>query len=338
MIRCRNIQSPIVRQSSLVCAMVVTCWNLLVAGTDVVQADDESGPAKASVQDAVKPDTKPELPPLKALPGKLTEMIKNQVPLNPEKTVFLDTKKRRVLLRTQVACDDCMLEMLCCTENSKEHESVLWLRSKAFVVHSALLALKVEPGKPASFSPEFVAPTGPRINIFANWVDEDGKLQRVDARNWMRHSIHRYFSHPVAMAPPDVELPHMELRYDRFNNELLWFGPMTLKQKNELLKLWDNKDYQAGIEKFFDQSQSRPMKANFVFGGSRSYVNEQTGRKQYAAEGGYLICVANFAAAMIDVKEASSASDGGQVYESWPEKIPPEDTPVILELVPERQK
>ena len=111
------------------------------------------------------------------------------------------SKKRRVLLHTQVACNDCLLEMLCCTENSKEHESILWLRSKAFVVHSALLALKAEPGKPAVFTPEFVAPSGPKVDIFANWVDKEGRLQRIDAREWMRHSVHRYFSQPLASAP-----------------------------------------------------------------------------------------------------------------------------------------
>lgn len=109
---------------------------------------------------------------------------------------------------------------------------------------------------------------------------------------------------------------------------------MSAKQRDHLLTLWDNRPYQEAIKTFFTDSQSRAMTADFVFGGSYHFVNEATGQKQYAAEGGYLICVANFAASLIDVREASSASDGGQSYEGWPGKIPPRDTPVIVELIP----
>ncbi len=77
------------------------------------------------------------------------------------------------------------------------------------------------------------------------------------------------------------------------------------------------------------------MTAEFVFPGSFHYeADDDSGQKFYAAEGGFLICVANFPQATIDVREASSASDGGQTYEGWPEKVPARGTPVILELVP----
>lgn len=274
------------------------------------------------------------LPPLKPLPEQLQKILEGSTALNPPNTVFLDSKRQRVLLHTQVACEDCLLEMLCCTEGTKEHESVLWLRSRAFVVHAALLALGRKPGKPAMFSPEFSPPSGPRIDIFVNWVSNDGKLHRADVRSWLRHSVFHYFSQKLPKPPPGVKLPLMELRYDPYNNELLWYGPMSTKQRDHLLTLWDDKPYQQAIRTFFTDSQSRPMTADFVFGGSYQFVNETTGQKHYAAEGGYLICVANFAASLIDIREASSASDGGQSYEGWPGKIPPRDTPVIVELIP----
>ncbi|HIE97019.1 MAG: YdjY domain-containing protein [Fuerstiella sp.] len=272
--------------------------------------------------------------PLKPLPKQLQQMLKGCTTLNPPNTVFLDTKRQRVLLHTQVACEDCLLEMLCCTEGTKEHEAVLWLRSRAFVVHAALLALGEKPGKPALFSPEFSPPSGPKIDIFVNWVSKDGKLHRADVRSWLRHSVFHYFSQQLPKPPPGVKLPLMELRYDPYNKELLWYGPMSTKQRDHLLTLWDDKPYQQAIQTFFKDSQSRPMTADFVFAGSYRFVNEATGQKQYAAEGGYLICVANFAASLIDIREASSASDGGQSYEGWPGKIPPRDTPVIVELIP----
>ncbi len=270
---------------------------------------------------------------LKPLPEPLQQLLNTGTALNPQKTVFLDNRKKRVLLRTQVACNDCLLEMLLCTEGTKHHESILWIRSQAFVIHTALLALGAEPGRPASFSPEFIPPSGPKIDAFVNWVDEAGMLRRVDARTWVRHSIYRYFSHPLPSAPPNVELPYLELRYDKFNNDLLWYGPMTAEQKQDLLKLWDDAEYTKAIEQFYRKGQSRPMTAEFVFTGSHEYEVDNAGNKRYAAEEGYVICVANFAAAMIDVKEASSAQEGGQSYEAWTDRIPPQDTPVVLELV-----
>ena len=299
---------------------------------DAATADSEQSDAAGGLQKNVEPDN--TLPPLKPLPEQLRKILEGSTALNTPNTVFLDANPRRVLLHTQVACEDCLLEMLCCTEGTKEHESVLWLRSRAFVVHAALLALGEKPGKPAMFSPEFSPPSGPRIDIFVNWVGEDKKLHRADVRSWLRHSIFHYFSQKLPKPPPGVKLPLMELRYDPYNKELLWYGPMSEKQREHLLTLWDDKSYQQAINTFFADSQSRPMTADFVFGGSYHFVNEATGQKQYAAEGGYLICVANFAASLIDIKEASSASDGGQSYEGWPGKIPPRNTPVIVELIP----
>ncbi|MCP4173645.1 MAG: hypothetical protein GY758_23060 [Fuerstiella sp.] len=324
----------------IIIVCVVVSFSVCVRGqsdkpqTDAVAANSENSDVTAADSLQKAKESGGTLPPLKPLPHQLRKILQGTTALNPPGTVFLDAKRKRVLLHTQVACEDCLLEMLCCTEGTKEHESVLWLRSKAFVVHAALLALGERPGKPAMFSPEFSPPSGPRIDIFVNWVDRDRKLQRADVRSWLRHSVFHYFSQKHPEPPPGVKLPLMELRYDPYNKELLWYGPMSTKQRDHLLTLWDDKPYQQAVRTFYKDSQSRPMTADFVFGGSYQYVNEATGQKQYAAEGGYLICVANFAASLIDVREASSASDGGQSYEAWPGKIPSRDTPVIVELIP----
>ncbi len=271
---------------------------------------------------------------LNPLSDALADMLAGGTPLNPERTVILDQKRKRLLLRTQVACSDCLLEMLCCTEQTKEHESLLWFRGQASVIHAGLLALGAKPGTPATFSPEFKPPTGHKINLFVNWTDEQGKLQRVDARSWMRTSVSHYYSQPLPQSPPGVELPLMELRYDPYNKEILWYGQMSEPQRDKLLTLWDDPAYQAAVKKFYQESQPQPMNANFVFAGSYHFERVEGGPKFYAAEEGYLVCVANFAASLIDVQEASSASDGGQSFEGWPGRVPPRNTPVILEIVP----
>ncbi|MEZ6127824.1 MAG: YdjY domain-containing protein [Planctomycetaceae bacterium] len=318
---------------------LLTCLVLTVAFVSSAMADEkatEAAPAPALESGRVNGPTGDERrpTPLAELGKPLQKLISTGVSLNPEGTVFLDRKQKRVLLRTQVACQDCLLEMLCCTEQTKEHESLLWLRGRAYVVHSGLLALGTKPGKPAVFSPEFQPPTGPTINIFVNWVDADGKLQRADARTWMQTSVSHYFSEPLSQAPPGVKLPLMELRYDPFNKEILWFGAMSEQQRDKLLTLWDDQTYQSAIKKFYEQSQSKPMTAEFVFAGSYSASRVEGGENFYAAEDGYLICVANFAGSMIDVKEASSASDGGQSYEGRLDRVPARGTPVIVELIP----
>jgi hypothetical protein len=208
------------------------------------------------------------------------------------------------------------------------------MRGRAFVVHAGLLALGMQPGSPAQFSPEFVAPTGPQVKITVHWMDADGKQQSADARSWMRTSVSHYFSAPLPAPPPGIKLPLMELRYDPFNKEILWFGAMSTAQQDKLLKLWDDAAYQQAIKKFHKESQTKPMTADFVFAGSYMAARNDEGEKFYAAEDGYLICVANFAGSMIDVREASSASDGGQNYEADPTQVPPRGTPVILELSP----
>jgi len=268
------------------------------------------------------------------LPRQLKELLRGCTALNPNKTVFLQVKQKRVFLQTEVVCRNCVLEMLCVPLGQREHETILNIDSRAAAVHAALLALGLKRGEPAVFFPEFKPPKGPRLSLKVHWVGEDGKLQNVDARSWIRHSIFRYFSQPLDQAPPGVELPHDELRYDRVNKQLIWYGPMSTKQKTHLLKLWDDSAYRAAIEEFFTESQSRPMTAEFIFAGSIWETIEGTKQRVYAAEDGHFITVANFAAATIDIAEPSSASDGGQLYEAWEERIPPEGTPVLLEIVP----
>ena len=290
----------------------------------------------AESQESQKPER--ELPsgpkPLEALPEKLTRELDGATPLNPDGTVFIDVKSRRVVLRTEVACRDCVLEMFLVPEGNREHETILRIRSKAYVIHTALLALGLEPGKPAAFSPEFVSPSGPEIVLELVWLDSEGLVQRANARDWIRHNVHRYHSAPLSGPPPGLKLPYKNLRWDKFNNEILWYGPMTNEERTDLLSKWKKDEYQKAIMTFFEEGKSRPMTASFVFVGSSMYKDDETGEEFYQAEGGHVICTSNFPDALLDVREESSASDGGQTYEAWTERIPPVSTPVLLVMTP----
>lgn len=272
--------------------------------------------------------------PLEALPEKLSSELKGATPLNPEGTVLIDVASKRVVLRTEVACRDCILEMFLVPEGNREHETILRIRSKAFVIHTALLALGLEPGKPATFSPEFVPPSGPEIAMQLIWLDDKEVVQRADVSDWIRHNVHRYYSAPLSGPPPGLQLPYKNLRWDKFNNEILWYGPMTEEEHTDLLSKWKKDEYQKAIETFFEQGKSRPMEASFVFAGSSLYKDEETGEEFYQAEGGHVICTSNFPDALLDVREESSANDGGQTYEAWTEKIPPVGTSVLVMMTP----
>ena len=257
------------------------------------------------------------------------------VPLNKEATVLLDKKGKRVLLKTHVVLRQGALELLCCLKQTKEHEAILSLDAKAYVVHTALLALDAQPGTPVKYNPEYQPPKGPKVEIYLNWTDDAGKSHRVPAQSWVREAINRFRIVKMEKLPPGLKLPaNSELKYDSKLKELSWYGPMTEQQKEDFVELSDDKEYRRAIESFFAQSQPREMQADWVFAGSGIYTDEDTGKKFYLAEDGDLICVANFGSATLDVAIQSSASDAERNFEAFTDRIPPKETPVTIELIP----
>jgi hypothetical protein len=256
------------------------------------------------------------------------------VALNKNATVLLDKRGNRVLLKTHVALREGALEMLCCPKGTKEHESILSLDAKAYVIHTALLALDAKPGKPVHVDAEYHPPTGQKIDIFLNWTDDNGMAHRVPARSWVRQAK-RVRMIRMEQLPAGLKLPkNSELKYDNKLKELTWYGPMTAEQKADFLALSNDKSFRAAIDTFFEQSQPRELDADWVFAGSGIYKDEDTGKEYYLAEDGDLICVANFASATIDVAVNSSAETNDLNFEAFTERIPPRETPVTVELIP----
>ena len=77
--------------------------------------------------------------------------------------------------------------MFACLKGTKEHESILAVPTKAFVVHAALVALGAEPGGAAQFIPKYAAARGPRVDVTLFWTDEHGKRHRAAAQDWIRN-------------------------------------------------------------------------------------------------------------------------------------------------------
>lgn len=257
------------------------------------------------------------------------------VPLNPGQTVLLDLPNRRLLLKSRVVLREGVLEMFLCKAQTKEHESVLSIDADAYLIHAGLLALGARPGAPARFDETFHPPTGQKIEIHVIWTGEDGTEHRERAQRWIRHVTRRYYEHPLEALPAGVSVDRdtTELRYDDRNKVLIWFGPMTEAQRDQLLAQSEQKEYQEAIQAFFKASRPREFEADFVFAGS-SFYKQKDGKLWYQAESGNLICVANFSDAMIDVSVESSASNAQLLFEPYTERIPPLETPVTVELLP----
>jgi hypothetical protein len=265
------------------------------------------------------------------------------VPLDPKGTVQLDRAGKRLLVRTHVVLREGFLEMLACPAQTKEHESILGVEGRAYVIHAGLLALGAKAGAPVQYQPTFRPPTGQPIDIFLQWADADGKRHRVKAQEWIRYATHRYFVATMDQLPAGLKLPvndeALPIRFFEKFKQLAWFGPMTAQQRDKLLTLSKDPAYRKAIGSFFDQSQSRQLDVGWVFPGSGEYVDPTTGHKVYEAEAGDLICVSNFPDAMLDLAiKSTDKQDEGLLFEAWTERIPPRGTEVTIELVPRFEK
>lgn len=230
---------------------------------DAPQADHNPTPSTENPQPKA---TQPDSPqPDAAQPERNNGLI----PLQPQGGVWLDPKKKRVVLVGKICLREGQLEMFACPQGTKEHESIVAVPVKAYVIHAALLALGAKPGSPTVFVPEFRPASGTRVDVSLYWTDEAGRRRSAWAQDWVRH-------------------------------------------------------WRTGL----------PMQEYWVFAGSSFWVNEQTGEKYYQAEEGFLICLANFSTAMLDIPVESSDAAGQLVFEAFTERIPPLGTRVTVVLTP----
>ncbi len=123
--------------------------------------------------------------PARPAPPKLPEP-KGAKRLSPDFDVWVDPKEGVVIVDGQICLREGMLEMFACTRNSKEHESIVSVNSKAYLVHVGLLALGAVPGHPVQFVPKYKPPTGTEIDVLVQYMDEDGNEETVRAQDWIK--------------------------------------------------------------------------------------------------------------------------------------------------------
>lgn len=132
--------------------------------------------------DEVSTDRQPETTKVTPLPPLGPDWIR----LGEKDKCWINRKQRQVAIDGEVCLRRGYLEMFACIKNTKEHESVVGLDSKAFLIHTALLAAGAKTGSPATYRPEYKPATGTTIDVFLEWIGGDGKRRRVKAQQWVR--------------------------------------------------------------------------------------------------------------------------------------------------------
>jgi hypothetical protein len=108
------------------------------------------------------------------------------VKLSKTNDVWLDAKRKAVVVDGEVCLRAGQLEMFACPKGTKEHESVVALKCLAEEVHAGLLRVGAMPGTPVRFDPAYKPATGQIIDIYVLWKDEQGGKHQVRAQDWVR--------------------------------------------------------------------------------------------------------------------------------------------------------
>lgn len=84
-----------------------------------------------------------------------------------------------------------------------------------------------------------------------------------------------------------------------------------------------------------DERKKKTLEYPWVFGGS-GFFKDEGGVNRYYADGGEMVCVANFAVAMLDLPIESDKANAALLYVANTDAIPPMDTPIRMVFVPRK--
>jgi hypothetical protein len=145
-------------------------------------------------QEKAQPETKnaqaTETKPAEAKPT-VEKTPEGLVRLSKKHDVWLDTKRKAVLIDGKICVRMGVLEMFACPKGTKEHESIVSVNCLPEEVHAGLLALGAKQGTPVKYPTEdtkYEVATGEIIDIYVLWKDADGTSKEVRAQEMIRHA------------------------------------------------------------------------------------------------------------------------------------------------------
>ena len=102
--------------------------------------------------------------------------------------VRVNWDRRCVEVDGKVTLREGSLELFACSPHTREHESIVVVKSRPLRVYEALRLLGVDPGTPVTYDERtrrWLPPTGDRLDIKVRWL-ADGDTRTADAGAWMR--------------------------------------------------------------------------------------------------------------------------------------------------------
>jgi hypothetical protein len=147
--------------------------------------------ATLSAASAPADDTKPApAPPPADQPDKPAPPDNPDQPRQPFPHITIDFKNKIVDLDAKVILrQGDWIELLGCSPNTREHESIVTVAAKPSHVHGALLVIGLKPGAPISWKwvgkeATMIPPTGARVAVSFVY-EKDGKTIEVPAHKWV---------------------------------------------------------------------------------------------------------------------------------------------------------
>ena len=155
----------------------------------------EAAPADAKVPaDVSSTTTKPgeakpgQNTPATADPGDLSKDPPGLKRLDKNNPIWIDPKGKRIIMIGEVCLREGQLEMFACLKGTKEHESIVAIPTKAYIIHAGLIAAGAEAGSPAKYVPKYSPAHGSEVEVALFWTDAKGKRQRAYAQDWIRNA------------------------------------------------------------------------------------------------------------------------------------------------------
>jgi hypothetical protein len=86
------------------------------------------------------------------------------------------------------------LEVIACSPNTREHETLIVSDVKPSHIHAALLVVGLTPGEPAKWALKdkilvSTPPTGDRVSVRFIYTDKDGKTIEADPLDWITSTL-----------------------------------------------------------------------------------------------------------------------------------------------------
>lgn len=208
--------------------------------------------------------------------------------------IEIHAEKGMVDVDGQIALTDGLLELIACTEGTKEHEAIVRIDAKPIHVHTALLLIGARNGNPAMRKPineektrwMHYRPSGQPIEVSLVLKDAEGKKVERPINDFIRRT------------EGDPYMPDM------------------------------------GLETEESDEENEAFPNVFLFTGSHLIEDEKGNKQYLADQSGHVITISTFGDELLGLADIQSRENGELVWEVDPTHLPPLDTEVTLRLRP----